>query len=159
MTRSSSVTSLTIESTREVGDWRQLGHNYFALIEEKYPQLINYELTLKGVVLYRSNILERLGFYGEDLMNQTAPLQLQIALYSPGTGFDTTSPATVGAAPGESNVYQPKSGAASLGKNRLWTIDGVWLTSLPLTFDISGNGDLKIEQEVKASAQNIHGDR
>jgi hypothetical protein len=122
------VQRLEINSTREVGVWRELDYMTAGKPVESFPGLTSYDLTLERVVLYESNMLEAFNVSDFDIMRQNKPLTLQIEM--PGT---------------------PETGANA----KTWYVYGVWFKGNPMKFDITTTDDLRIIQSVDAVAAGV----
>jgi len=159
------VQELTVTNKREAYFYRELGLQSMGTILETYQGLPTYDLTLKRIVLYSSNLLEAFGFYGEDIINQQVPVALLLNLVSP---TDQTFAAGTAGAQGQvgdavlnSQVYNPTPGVNtttgqgySIGGTRAWVFEGVIFKDNDMTFSITAD-ELKIEQDVTAIAKNI----
>ena len=127
------IEKLTITSSRETKEWRELDPLLAGKPAETYPGLVSYSLNLSRVVLYASNYLEAFGVdSGHDILLQNKPLAIKV-----------TMPAARDAA-----------GAEVAGTSKTWIIYGVWFKDSAMEFDTEA-GDIKLSQDIDAIAAGI----
>jgi hypothetical protein len=122
------ITQLTVDVKRGAQERRELNFDTAGKILEMVPGLVDFEVSLNYVYLYRASFMEACGFAGHTLEFQTRPMLFSLLLPSP-------NPATV----------PPKS---------LLLVD-CWLKSNPIMFDVEGKDDLRIIQKVDIACGGI----
>lgn len=122
-----------VDEARSIGMWRELNADTLGRIQETYPNLPTYKLSLERVTLYRSFLLDEFGFGTDknssaaDLIMQSRPMVIEVKWFSPNS---TTIPI------------------------KSWQFFGCWFENNKVEADVEA-GDLRIVQSADLTCAGV----
>ena len=139
------ISEMDIQIKRDTHVWREFSSTRPGLPREVVPGLVNYELTIKKIMLNKDmqnsdatkaeSLMTLFGFNkwqgGFDILAQHQSALIYIDMLSPTTANGSAT-------------------ATSYPGTKTLVFYGCWFDSLPLKFSLSSTGDMTIEQETKA---------
>lgn len=129
-----SVEKLEISQIREVE--RIYGIGAYAFEPQRIvPKAIRTSLTLHKVMLYNEDFLKSVGFNSYNIFYQQAPFIIKQTLVNP-------NPRTV-------------FGQTDLGDPDVIIYFDCWITTNPMTFDLTANGANLVKQEIKVECGRV----
>ena len=116
-----SVTKVSVGTTRQAAERRELNFDTAGQIQEMIPGLESFDIKMTHIVLYRQSFMEACGFAGHELRYNTRPILFALQLPSPTPG--TLPPKTL-------------------------LLRDCWIKGNPFDFSVEEKDDLRIVQTV-----------